>query len=78
MERKTQEMLGDLLEAGDDIEGIDKKTDLMEVDASAPEVERIVNAIILAAMQSKASDIHIEPFEDPAGKKNRLIVRFRV
>jgi type II secretory ATPase GspE/PulE/Tfp pilus assembly ATPase PilB-like protein len=55
-----------------------KKTDLMEVDASAPEVERIVNAIILAAMQSKASDIHIEPFEDPPGKKNRVLVRFRV
>jgi len=78
VERKTQEMLGDILENADDIEGIEAKTDLMEVDASAPEVERIVNAIILAALQSKASDIHIEPFEDPAGKKNRLIVRFRV
>lgn len=78
VERKTQEMLGDILENTDDIESIASKTDLMEVDASAPEVERIVNAIILAALQSKASDIHIEPFEDPAGKKNRLIVRFRV
>ncbi|MBK6879384.1 MAG: Flp pilus assembly complex ATPase component TadA [Elusimicrobia bacterium] len=78
VERKTQEMLGDLLDGVDDIDELTKKTDLMEVDASAPEVERIVNAIILAAMQIKASDIHIEPFEDPAGKKNRIVVRFRV
>jgi hypothetical protein len=46
-----------------------KKGDLLEVDASAPEVERIINAMILSAIQQKASDIHIEPIEDPDGKK---------
>ena len=48
------------------------KVDVTEVDATAPEVERLVNAIILGALQQKASDIHIEPFE-----KN-LIVRYRI
>jgi type IV pilus assembly protein PilB len=60
------------------IEKITEKTDVMEVDASAPEVEKIANAIILGALQKKASDIHIEPFEDPAGKNSKLIVRYRV
>ncbi len=60
------------------IEGMEQKTDVSELDASAPEVEKIVNAIILAALQQKASDIHIEPFEDPAGKLNRFLVRYRV
>jgi type IV pilus assembly protein PilB len=60
------------------IEKIEEKTDVTEVDASAPEVERIVNAIILAALQQKASDIHIEPFEDPAGKASKILVRYRV
>lgn len=64
-----------------DTAGIEKlvdKTDVTDVDASAPEVEKIVNAIILAALQQKASDIHVEPFEDPAGKNSRLLVRYRV
>ena len=44
----------------------------MQVDTSAPEVEKLVNAIILEAIRLKASDIHVEPFE------NRIIVRYRV
>lgn len=60
------------------IEKVTEKTDVMEVDASAPEVEKIVNAIILGALQQKSSDIHIEPFEDPAGKNSKLVVRYRV
>ncbi|MBI4056631.1 MAG: Flp pilus assembly complex ATPase component TadA [Elusimicrobia bacterium] len=54
------------------------KTDITEVDASAPEVEKMVNAIILGALSQKASDIHIEPFEDPAGKTSKVLVRYRV
>ncbi|MFC1501247.1 GspE/PulE family protein, partial [Elusimicrobiota bacterium] len=50
----------------------EKLQDVTDVDASAPEVERLVNAIILGALQQKASDIHIEPFE------NKLLVRYRV
>jgi type IV pilus assembly protein PilB len=54
------------------------KADISEVDASAPEVEKFVNAIILAALSMKASDIHIEPFEDPSGKNSKIILRYRV
>ncbi|MBI4371553.1 MAG: Flp pilus assembly complex ATPase component TadA [Elusimicrobia bacterium] len=54
------------------------KTDITEVDASAPEVEKYVNAVILSALSIKASDIHIEPFEDPAGKISKILLRYRV
>jgi len=56
----------------------DQKTDIAEVDASAPEVEKYVNAIILGALSMKASDIHIEPFEDPTGKTSKIVLRYRV
>ena len=46
--------------------------DIMQVDTSAPEVEKLVNAIILEALRLKASDIHIEPFE------KKLLIRYRV
>lgn len=49
-----------------------EQTDITEVDASAPEVEKLVNAIILDAIAMKASDIHMEPLE------KKFIVRFRV
>ncbi|MBI5240484.1 MAG: Flp pilus assembly complex ATPase component TadA, partial [Elusimicrobia bacterium] len=54
------------------------KSDIAEVDASAPEVEKLVNAIILGALSMKASDIHIEPFEDATGKNSKLLLRYRV
>jgi len=47
-------------------------SDVAEVSADAPEVEKLVNAIILGALQQKASDIHLEPFE------KKLILRYRV
>lgn len=56
----------------------EQKTEITEVDASAPEVEKIVNAIILGALSMKASDIHIEPFEDPTGKTSKILLRYRV
>lgn len=46
--------------------------EVAEVSADAPEVEKLVNAIILGALQQKASDIHIEPFE------KRLLLRYRI
>ncbi|MBL8024418.1 MAG: type II/IV secretion system protein [Elusimicrobia bacterium] len=76
-EEKTREIMESFRDS-DQVEAVSKKADLLEVDASAPEVERIVNAMILSAIQQKASDIHIEPIEDPMGKKSRVIVRFRV
>ncbi len=54
------------------------KSDITEVDASAPEVEKLVNAIILGALSMKASDIHIEPFEDSLGKNSKILLRYRV
>ncbi len=59
-------------EGGISLEKMEESMDVTEVDASAPEVERIVNAVIVGALQAKASDIHIEPFE------NKFIVRYRV
>jgi type IV pilus assembly protein PilB len=56
----------------------EQKTDITDVDASAPEVEKFVNAIILGALSMKASDIHVEPFEDPTGKNSRILLRYRV
>jgi type IV pilus assembly protein PilB len=76
-DEKTREIMESFRDS-DQVEAVNKKADLLEVDASAPEVERIVNAMILSAIQQKASDIHIEPIEDPMGKKSRVIVRFRV
>ncbi len=55
-----------------------EKKDISDIDASAPEVEKLVNAIILGALSIKASDIHIEPFEDPNGKNSKVAVRYRV
>lgn len=63
------DVIGDLeIEAA----GKEEQQDIMQVDTSAPEVEKLVNVIILEAIRTKASDIHIEPFE------NRLAVRYRV
>jgi type IV pilus assembly protein PilB len=66
--------------SGDGMEIVkeEAKSDIAEVDASAPEVEKLVNAIILGALSMKASDIHIEPFEDATGKNSKLLLRYRV
>jgi type IV pilus assembly protein PilB len=52
--------------------GVEEVSDVADVSADAPEVEKLVNAIILGALQSKASDIHIEPFE------KKLSLRYRI
>ncbi len=56
----------------------EEKKDIGDVDANAPEVEKLVNAIILSALSIKASDIHVEPFEDPNGKNSKVQIRYRV
>src|SRR5688500_15104176 len=55
-------------EGGGDIEDVEQLRDL----ASEAPVIRLVNLIIQRAVELRASDIHIEPFE------NRLKVRYRV
>jgi type IV pilus assembly protein PilB len=52
--------------------GIDELSDVADVSADAPEVEKLVNAVILGALQQKASDIHIEPFE------KKILLRYRI
>ena len=53
-------------------ERVEKRSDdLLRVSDSAP-VTQLMNAIILDAVRKKASDIHIEPFE------NHLRIRFRI
>ncbi|MBF0135327.1 MAG: type II secretion system ATPase GspE [Magnetococcus sp. DMHC-1] len=48
-----------------------EKPDLLDADDDAPMIQ-LVNSLIVQALRNRASDIHIEPFED------RIIVRFRV
>jgi general secretion pathway protein E len=69
-----QSSMGDIV---DDFESRENAGELEDVQqlkelASEAPVIRLVNLIIRNAMQARASDIHIEPFE------NRLIVRYRV
>jgi type IV pilus assembly protein PilB len=74
----TEELLAGLAESGAaaaadlELEKGAEVEDIMQVDTSAPEVEKLVNAIILEAIRLKASDIHVEPFE------KKLLVRYRV
>jgi len=58
----------DLSQIADDIE---QRTDLLAGDDDAP-VIRLINAILTQAVREKASDIHLETYED------RVAVRFRV
>ena len=52
-------------------EQLAEKTDLLESEDDAPIIQ-LVNSLIVQALRDRASDIHIEPFE------NDIIVRFRV
>ena len=66
------------------MEGLDDKTDLLEVAQQLPEpsdllesddeapIIRLINAVLTEAVKKNASDIHIEPYE------NRLAIRFRI
>ena len=57
--------------AGDDDAQGDDVQQLRDLASEAP-VIRVVNLVIARALELRASDIHIEPFE------NRLVVRYRV
>jgi general secretion pathway protein E len=64
-EKTASETAGDLAEAGEDLEH------LRDMASEAP-VIRLVNAMIGQAVEKRASDIHIEPFE------KEFRVRYRV
>ncbi|OGP65039.1 MAG: type II secretion system protein GspE, partial [Deltaproteobacteria bacterium RBG_13_47_9] len=64
----------DLVQDDNDIDGVSAKTqaeDLLNIANKAP-VIKLVNKIFFQAVHSRASDIHIEPYEDEAR------IRFRV
>ncbi len=67
---KALESLAEELEKKDIKEG-PTKTKLEELSAEAP-ITKIVAVIVRHAVESRASDIHIEPFED------RVRIRFRI
>ena len=52
-------------------EQLAEKPDLLESEDDAPVIQ-LVNSLIVQALRDRASDIHIEPFE------NDIVVRFRV
>jgi general secretion pathway protein E len=61
----------DEIEHGDDM-GPDEDIDRLRDLASEEPVIRLVNLLIARAVESRASDIHIEPFQD------KLTVRYRI
>lgn len=69
------EALDTALDAGGDLDslaaGLQETADLLDDSDDAP-IIRLINGLIAEAVRKKASDIHIEPFED------RLSVRLRV
>lgn len=58
--------------------GIARVEEIGEIDPNSPEVEKLVFAILTGCIKNKASDIHIEPYEDATGKDSRVIVRYRI
>lgn len=65
-----EQILGDIQTVPEDVAGDDLEH-LKDMASEAP-VIRLVGLIITRAMDARASDVHIEPFE------NRLIVRYRI
>ncbi len=63
--------LGEELDLQEAVDALAEPADLLESADDAP-IIRLLNALLAAAINDGASDIHIEPFE------NRLQVRFRV
>ena len=65
------QIVGDVEQRGDDLAFDADIQQLKDLAAEAP-VIRLVSLIITNALEQRASDIHIEPFE------NRLVVRYRI
>ena len=69
--RQSMEGIGDELELPSLAESMQEAEDLLEQEDEAP-IIRLINAVLAEAIQSQASDIHLETFE------KSLSVRFRV
>tara|TARA_B100000678_G_scaffold291608_1_gene309712 strand:+ start:18870 stop:20381 length:1512 start_codon:yes stop_codon:yes gene_type:complete len=53
------------------VEGIPQTADLLDADDDAP-IIKLINGLIFEAVKRRASDIHIEPYED------KLSIRYRI
>ncbi|MCS7184967.1 MAG: ATPase, T2SS/T4P/T4SS family [bacterium] len=62
----------------EDIQLEKKIEEIGEIDPNSPEVEKLVYSILANCIKHKASDIHIEPFEDVSGKGSAVYVRYRI
>lgn len=69
--KSSMEGIVEEIEADDDLNGSDSIERLRDLAAEAP-IVRLVNLLINRAIELRASDIHIEPFE------NQLKVRYRI
>ena len=88
LELRDEKELGDLLhtlydlrsvaadEAAKGIEGIDDLDDLTREDILSDSVDvpviRLVNGLFVDALKQRATDIHVEPYED------EVLIRFRI
>jgi general secretion pathway protein E len=66
-----QDWLGEDLELNSLVKEIPKHQDLLDTQNDAP-IIKLINALFMQAVRQKASDIHIETYE------NRITVRFRM
>ena len=74
----AQELLRDMAEEAAPVAPpASRRDDLLHVAEQAP-VTQLVNLILIEALKARASDIHIEPFEDPNGKNSKVLIRYRV
>jgi general secretion pathway protein E len=66
-----QDWLGEDLELNSLVKELPKHQDLLDSQNDAP-IIKLINALFMQAVKEKASDIHIETYE------NRIVVRFRI
>lgn len=65
------EEMEDTIDLSSLVASLPEKEDLLSQDSEAP-VIRMINALLMEALQQKASDIHIETFD------KQIVIRFRV
>ncbi len=70
-EQYGDEDLGDREDLASLVEGIPQTADLLDAEDDAP-VIKLINGLIFEAVKRRASDIHIEPYEE------KLSIRYRI
>jgi general secretion pathway protein E len=72
MSTTTADMMSDLEEEQGYGELYEEPPDLIDVEDEEAPIIRLVNHLLFRAVKERASDIHVEPFE------NEIVVRFRI